>query len=178
MPTATFRFYEELNDWLPEKKRKTDFESKFRKNATLREIIELFGVSCEHIDLILVNGRSVSFEHVINGGDRISVYPVFERFNIDGVTRLRGNAIRRLKFIFDSNLKELSNKMEKLGFDVCFVPNIGDDAIIEKSNIEGRIIISRRHGFLKSKSIYRIILLKTEFIETQVREILESLFID
>ena len=64
MPKATFRFYEELNDFLPKHRRKTDFEAKFKGKRSIKDMIEALGVPHTEIDLILVNGKSVDFNYI------------------------------------------------------------------------------------------------------------------
>jgi len=89
MPTGTFRFYEELNDFLPNNRKKVDFEATFNGGKSIKDIIEEFGVPPVAVDLILVNGKSVDFNYIIKDGDRVSVYPVFESFNIQNVSLLK-----------------------------------------------------------------------------------------
>ena len=67
-------------------------------------MIESLGVPHTEIDLILVNGKSVDFTYILQDGDRISVYPVFESLNVENVTRLRRIPLRETKFIADINL--------------------------------------------------------------------------
>jgi Mut7-C ubiquitin len=59
--------------------------------ATVKDRSESFGVPHTEVDLILVNGQSVDFACRLQDGDRISVYPVFEAFDIAELTRLRRN---------------------------------------------------------------------------------------
>ena len=66
MKTVYFRFYEELNDFLPPEKRKTKFEHPFIDRASVKDMIESFGVPHIEIDLILVNGKSVDFSYLVN----------------------------------------------------------------------------------------------------------------
>lgn len=80
--TAFFRFYEELNDFLPEAQRKTTFSYVFRGTPTIKHTIEAIGVPHTEIDIILVNGESVGFEYRLQGGERVAVYPVFEAFDL------------------------------------------------------------------------------------------------
>ena len=37
------------------------------------------------VDLVLVDGRSVDFDHLLRGGERVAMYPVFERLDISPV---------------------------------------------------------------------------------------------
>jgi uncharacterized protein len=53
MNGAKFRFYEELNDFLPEKRKKVIFDYGFEGNPSVKDIIESFGVPHAEIDLII-----------------------------------------------------------------------------------------------------------------------------
>ena len=87
--TAYFRLYEELNDYLPVSKRKTIVSLSLKSPTTIDEVIRSLGVPPEEVDLVLVNSESVSFDHIIAEGDKISIYPIFESLDISSVTRLR-----------------------------------------------------------------------------------------
>ena len=54
------------------------------------------GVPSDEVDLVLVNGESVPFDHIIGEGDRISIYPIFESLDISSVTRLRDKPLIKL----------------------------------------------------------------------------------
>ena len=104
MPEVTFRFYEELNDFIPSERRKRDFQSPFKGRESIKDKIEALGVPHTEVDLILANGNSVDFGYILHDGDRISVYPVFETFDIHGATRLRKVPLRQTRFVADGNL--------------------------------------------------------------------------
>ena len=86
---ATFRFYEELNDFLPKKQRKKAVPYSFFGQPSVKDSIEAIGPPHTEVDLILVNGISVDFDYLLCDGDRVSVYPIFERLDISPVVRLR-----------------------------------------------------------------------------------------
>ena len=99
MALAIFRFYEELNDFLAPARRRCDFPLDCAQNATVKHAIESAGVPHTEVDLILVDGRSVGFDHRVGEGERISVYPVFEALDIAPVQRLRPAPLREPRFI-------------------------------------------------------------------------------
>ena len=80
--SATFRFYEELNDFLPDERRKVEFTLPIDRARSVKDAIESAGVPHPEVDLILVDGVSVDFGHVLRGGERVAVYPMFERLEI------------------------------------------------------------------------------------------------
>ena len=99
MPKLFFRFYEELNDYLPHKMRKEEFVHSFEGLISIKELIKTMGVPSEEVDLILVNGISVDFSSTIKDGDRVSVYPIFETFDISGITRVRDKPLKEKRKI-------------------------------------------------------------------------------
>jgi hypothetical protein len=58
---ATFRFYEELNDFLAPERRGREFSSTCARRATTKHMIEALGVPHTEVELVLVNGESVGF---------------------------------------------------------------------------------------------------------------------
>ncbi len=82
---------------MAEECRKRDFEVRFERPVTVGRAIESLGVPRTEVDLILVNGRSVSFRYRLKDGDRISVYPIFEQLGISGVTKVRKYPLLKLK---------------------------------------------------------------------------------
>ena len=65
---ASFRFYEELNDFLDPPRRKKTIEYRFKGRPAVKDSIETLGVPHGEIDLILVNGESVGFGHPLRHG--------------------------------------------------------------------------------------------------------------
>src|SRR5574337_389075 len=89
MVTATFRFYEELNDFLPPERRKQEITVRCARAATTKHMIEALGVPHTEVELVLVNGESVGFERVLRDGDRVAVYPKFEAFDVTPLLRVQ-----------------------------------------------------------------------------------------
>ncbi len=175
MPKATFRFYEELNDFLPKHKRKTDFEVPFKGKRSIKDMIEALGVPHTEIDLILANGNSVDFNYILQDEDRVSVYPVFESLNITNVTRLRKIPLRRNKFIADINLGNIVKYMRVLGFDLYYDPFLSTREIIELSKRENRIILTKSRKLLNFKEVSHGIFIRPGTTGEQIRRIIDYL---
>jgi len=175
MATATFRFYEELNDFLPKHRRKVDFEAEFKGERSVKDMVESLGVEHAQIDLILTNGKSVGFGYILQDGDRVSVYPVFECFNITNITRLRKVPLRKTGFIAGKNLKAVANCMRLLGFDVYLDPALPEREIIEISNREKPILLTKNRKLLKSGDVDRGIFVGPGTVTWQVKKIIQHL---
>ena len=155
MKTVHFRFYEELNDFLPIEKRKVRFAHEFIDRVSVKDVIESLGIPHTEIDLILVNSVSVDFNYIIEEGDDISVYPVFDSMDIRDVQHLREVPLRQLKFVLDVHLGKLAKWMRMLGFDSRYENNYSDEQIAELSIAEKRTILTMDRGILKRKNITR-----------------------
>ncbi|MBN1293701.1 MAG: twitching motility protein PilT, partial [Candidatus Latescibacteria bacterium] len=140
---AQFRFYEELNDFLPTEKRKIDFTYEFDGTPSIKDVVEALGVPHTEIDLILVNGASVDFSYHMCDVDIISVYPVFESLDISPVTHLREKPLREPKFILDVHLGKLAKYMRLLGFDTVYDNLYDDHEIVALAVAQKRTILTR-----------------------------------
>jgi len=175
MPNGTFRFYEELNDFLPKHRRKTDFEAPFKGKRSIKDMIEALGVPHTEIDLILVNGNSVDFNYILQDEVRVSVYPVFESLNITNVTQLRKIPLRRTKFIADINIGDIVKYMRVLGLDLYYDPLLSTREIIEISKRENRVILTKSRKLLKFKDVSHGIFIRPGTTTEQIRRIIEFL---
>ena len=151
--TLEFRFYEELNDFLPASRRQRPFNYDFVGTPSIKDSIEAIGVPHTEVDLVLVNGESVDFGHRTIGGERVAVYPVFERFDITPLIRLRARPLRRSRFVADINLKKLARSLRLLGFDTDDRQNVDDRTIIEFAKRDHRIIVTRHRRLLRHSAI-------------------------
>ncbi len=142
MGTVTVRLYEELNDHLPQHLRKHDFSFALPGTARVKEILDALKVPEAEVDLILVNGAAVPWRGLVRPGDRVSVYPVFERFDIRSVTRLRRRPLRRIRFVaFEAALEPFARLMRLLGFDVLWNQEFAGPSALDERQMRARILV-------------------------------------
>ena len=153
MATARFRFYEELNDFLPRERRGREFACRCAQQATAKHMIEALGVPHTEVELVLVNGESVGFATLLREGDRVSVYPKFEAFDITPLLRVRAQPLRVTRFIADAHLGGLARLLRMTGFDTLYDNHFRDDEIERLASAEARIVLTRDRGLLMRRSI-------------------------
>ena len=175
MPEVIFRFYEELNDFLSPRRRKKDFQVGFKGRESVKDMIEALGVPHTEVDLILVNGKSVDFGYIIQHGDRISVYPIFESLNIKDVTRLRKVPLRQTRFIADINIRDIVKYMRALGLDVRYDALLSPREIIRISKRENRTILTKSRKLLKFRNVTHGIFIRPGTTVEQIRGIIDYL---
>src|SRR5690348_678543 len=123
------RAYAELNDFLGAESRGVTARRPFRSHQTVKDVLEAMGIPHTEVDLILVNGNPVGFEHRPVAGDRIAVYPMFEALDIGSTGQLRPVPLRDPRFVIDVNLGRLARLLRMLGFDVWWRSDADDQML-------------------------------------------------
>jgi uncharacterized protein len=172
---ALLRFYEELNDFLPEARRKRDFAIEVDRARSVKDAIESAGVPHTEVDLILVDGRSVDFAHVLRGGERVAVYPMFERLDITPLLRLRPLPLRDPRFVADTHLGKLARHLRMAGFDTLWGADWDDDRIVACSLAERRTILTRDKAMLRRGEVERGYFVRAVMADEQLAEVVEAL---
>jgi len=175
MVTATFRFYEELNDFLARPLRRSTFSCVCARDATTKHMIEALGVPHTEVELILVNGESVGFEHPLSDGDRVAVYPKFEALDIQPLLRVRERPLRVMRFIADAHLGGLAQLLRLAGFDTLYDNHYPDEDIEALAAGEHRVVLTRDRELLKRRTITHGCYVRALKPELQLREIFDRL---
>ena len=171
MNQAHFRFYAELNDFLPVERRMVSFAYSFRISPSVKDAIEALGVPHTEVDLILVNGISVDFAYRLLGDDRVSVYPVFESLDIAPLLRVRPRPLRRTRFVLDTHLGRLAAYLRMLGFDTLYRNDYEDEELARISSEEERILLTRDRGLLKRQAVSRGYCVRSTAVRQQLVEV-------
>lgn len=170
--TAWFRFYEELNDFLPKAQRKVRFPYAFTGKPAIKDTLEAIGVPHTEIDLILVDGRSVGFDFQLQGYEQVAVYPMFESFDIQPLVRLRPKPLRESRFVVDVNLGKLARKLRLLGFDTLYSNQFDDDEIVALSVAQQRIILTRDKFIFKYRAVTHGYWVRSDRLDEQLHEVI------
>ncbi len=172
---ATFRFYEELNDFLPWRQRKRATEYRCARAATVKNAIEALGVPHTEVELILVNGESIDLSYLVREGDYISVYPKFETFDVRSLLKIRARPLREPRFIADAHLGGLARLLRMLGFDTLYSNDYRDEAIRAIAQAQQRIVLTRDRDLLKCRNITHGCFVHALRPRNQLREIVDRL---
>lgn len=173
-----FRFYEELGDFLPPERRKRSFMHAFDGTPAVKDRIEALGVPHTEVDLILVDGEPVGFQHRLRGGERVAVYPMFECFDLGAATRLRPAPLREPRFVLDVHLGRLASYLRLLGFDTLYRNDYGDEELLAISQTQRRILLSRDTGLLKRAALTHGAFLHATDPRRQLREVCDRFQLD
>jgi uncharacterized protein with PIN domain len=170
---ASLRFYAELNDFLPPERRGRSVEYSFYVSPSVKDAIESLGVPHTEVDLVLVNGASVDFTHLLKDGDRVSVYPVFESIDISPVLKVRPKPLREPRFVADGHLGRLAAYLRLLGFDTSYRKEASDDELARISREQHRILLTRDRGLLKRGAVTHGYYVRHTDPRLQLREVVD-----
>lgn len=172
MKTAHFRFYEELNDFLPPGQQRQTVTYSFEGNPGIKDPIEALGIPHPEIELIIVDGQSVGFDYQLRNDDRVAVYPMFESLDVTPLVRLRDKPLRRTTFILDVNLGKLARRLRLCGFDAQYRNDYSDRDVVDIGVYEHRIILTRDRRLLHHKTISHGYWVRSTHPDTQLKEVL------
>jgi uncharacterized protein len=149
MPDATFRFYADLNELLPNGLQQVAFAYPFNEPQSVKHLIESVGVPHTEVAIILANGGSVGFDYQVRAGDRISVYPVFSTIDVSPLHLLQPTLNGTPRFLLDNHLGKLARYLRLLGFDTSYPRDHLSDAVLAQlAHDEQRVMLTRDRGLL------------------------------
>lgn len=169
------RCFAELNDYLPNHQRYNTFSLSVSQPCSVQHLVDLINIPSVNIDLVLVNGQSVTLEYVLQENDLVSIYPIFETFDISNITKVRKTPLRSPKFVLDVHLGKLAHLLRMLGFDAAYKNNFTDNMLIDISTKEKRILLSKDKTLINTNTLSHAYLIKNKEPRLQLLEILDKL---
>ncbi|HSM54599.1 MAG TPA: Mut7-C RNAse domain-containing protein [Candidatus Sulfomarinibacteraceae bacterium] len=153
MKRATFRFYGELNEFLPPPRRQHPLSFPLNDRTSVKHPIESMGVPHTEVELILANSRPVDFTYLLQPGDYVSVYPPFHNLDISPLPALRPPLAPPVRFLLDVHLGRLATYLRLLGFDALYRNDYDDEELADLAAESGRVLLSRDRRLLMRKQV-------------------------
>lgn len=175
MRSATFRFYAELNDFLPPRLRQKDIAYEFSGTPAIKDAVEAQGVPHTEVEVVLVDGTSVAWDYHLQGGERVAVLPMFESLDISPLLRLRPRPLRDPRFVLDVHLGRLARYLRLLGFDSFYARQAEDAELSARAAAESRVLLTRDRGLLKRSQVTRGYCVRETDPARQLQEVVERL---
>lgn len=147
MAVAYFCFYAELNDFLPRHKRQVSISHNFTERASVKDVIESFGVPHPEVYSIEVNSNFVDFTYIVQDKDNINVYPISVCATVKPSVSVQLQP-EVYNFVLDIHLGKLANSLRLLGFDTLYRNDYEDKELARVSSSENRILLTRDKGLL------------------------------
>lgn len=148
MYRANCRFYGPMNDLLPRRHRQRDLAWAWDTPEPVRELIEGLGVPHVEVALITVNAQAVGWDHRLQDGDRVAVYPPLYALSPGSPPGLSTDDEPVGRFVLDVHLGRLARWLRLLGFDAAYTNWYDDYALARISQTEHRILLTRDRRLL------------------------------
>lgn len=175
LKTASFYFHDSLQDFLLPVKRDTVISYTFDDTPAIKHAIETIGIPHPEVDIILVNAKPVDFFYLLEHNDIIEVFSSFDKEKFPREWSLTPPHVIPEKFILDVHLGKLARKLRLFGFDTLYENNYSDGAIVEISEKEERIILTRDKNLLKHKLVKWGYWLRSQYAEEQLTEVIHRI---
>lgn len=153
MLRVTFRFYGNLNDFLPEPERHAIIVQHLHEHAAVKHTIEALGAPHPEVAAILVNRAPVDFAYRLQEGDHVEVYPLEVVHLLRSYLPLRPPVPAPVSFVADAHLGQLAAYLRMLGFDTLYRNDFDDAELAEIAAHEMRVLLTRDRGLLKRKIV-------------------------
>ncbi|MGF1460479.1 MAG: Mut7-C RNAse domain-containing protein [Leptolyngbyaceae cyanobacterium] len=170
---AYFRFYGNLNDFLPVERQQQGFWRRLKDRGSVKDTIEGLGVPHPEVCLIVVNGESTPFDYLVEAGDRISVYPRFYQFEIADISKVQPTPLTPVRFVLDVHLGKLAAYLRILGFDTLYANDAEDADLALVSSREARVLLTQDRGLLKRSMVTYGYAVRSPYPEEQIVEVID-----
>lgn len=176
MVTATFRFDQALNDFLPRERRDRSFAAECARRATVKHMIEALGVPHTEVEAVLVNGEASGFERILADGDQVAAYARADDTGLAAVGELlRARPRWRMRFVADSHLGALARLLRMAGYDTLYDNHYHDEQVEALVSDDNRIVLTRDRELLKRSAITHGCYIHALDPEQQLRELFARL---
>jgi len=144
----------------------------------VKHMIEALGVPHTEVELVLVGGESVTFDRLLQDGDRVAVYPKFEAFDVTPLLRVREAPLRSMRFVADAQLGGLARLMRMMGFDTLYDNRYADEEVERVAVGQARIVLTRDRELLKRRRITHGCYVHALRPREQLREVFDRLHLE
>jgi uncharacterized protein with PIN domain len=170
MPTVSFHFHGELNDFLPARRQRQQFAYAVTEKQSIKDVIESIGVPHPEVALIVMNNTPVDFGYLVQDNDQFDVYPAYSPTVALPFPRVLPAPAPR--FILDVHLGRLAEYLRLLGFDTLYRNDYDDPELAAVAGDEQRILLTRDLGLLKRNRVIYGAYVRATDPQQQVIEIL------
>ncbi|MCF6291224.1 MAG: Mut7-C ubiquitin/RNAse domain-containing protein [Desulfobacterales bacterium] len=144
-----------------------------RRRTSIKDLLESLGIPHAEISRLEVNGREVSFAHIVEPGDRIAARPLTPPVDFSVATKLRPEPLGATRFLVDVNVGKLAPWLRMAGFDTGYHPGLADRDLAGLAVREERILLTRDSGLLKHKIVVFGHLIRARQPDEQLREVVQ-----
>jgi len=141
------------------------------RRASIKDVIESFGIPHPLIGDLTVNKSTVGFDYIMQDKDVVEVHPLAPPVQPLAPHILRPEPLDRIAFVADVNVGKLACHFRMLGFDTLYGTHTKDGWLAELAYSEKRILLTRDTSLLKRKIVMHGYLPRAEDPAEQLVEV-------
>jgi uncharacterized protein with PIN domain len=123
------------------------------RSASIKDVLEAFGVPHTEIGRITCNGAVVDFSHPVVTHQDYIIEPVPVPWDFAVASALRPAFQGELRFLVDGNVGRLARYLRMAGFDTLYEAAWSETDIVQRAQHEPRVLLTRNLNLLKRKQI-------------------------
>ena len=151
---AVFEFHGDLSCLLrPKWRTKKPLILPITRRASIKDVLESFGLPHTEIGKIVCQGREVDFSAAVEENQQFSIFPIQAPWDVTGKSLLRPVPLLEASFMVDVNVGRLARYLRMAGFDVLYDSGWNDEHIVALITRNKRIVLTRDMGLLKRKQV-------------------------
>ena len=153
-------------------------------SRSVKDAIESVGIPHPEVDIVLVNGRSVGFDHLVRGGERIDVFPA----GADMAVKSHMAHVCHMsyvrppmpppRFACDVHLGRLARRLRLLGLDTWYASHADDAELADLAVDQDRILLTRDRGLMMRRIIVHAYCPRSDNPDEQTVEVLRRFALD
>ncbi|MDH3327781.1 MAG: Mut7-C ubiquitin/RNAse domain-containing protein [Desulfobulbaceae bacterium] len=151
---AIFEFHDDLSNLLrPRWRNINPLVQTVTRRASIKDVIESFGLPHTEIGKIELEGREVDFTFSVADNQFFRILPVPVPWDVTEKSLLRPDPLTKIRFIVDVNVGRLARYLRMVGLDVLYNSDWNDEEITAMIVQAKRIVLTRDFGLLKRKQV-------------------------
>ncbi|WP_422484698.1 Mut7-C RNAse domain-containing protein [Gudongella sp. DL1XJH-153] len=174
MNHVDLRIYGELNRLLWNHREGGEIIIHIKGTPSVKDVVESLGIPHSEVGLLLIDGEVEGFSRKLYGGERVSVYPVFKKIDVNSISKTVIEFPEVHRFVLDVHLGKLARYLRMLGFDVVYRIDADDPWLANISESEKRILLSFDRELLMRKNVSYPYLVRSRYPMEQLKEVIEK----
>jgi uncharacterized protein with PIN domain len=135
----------ELWLFLPPARRRPEFAVAFDGTSSLGHVVEAVGIPLTEVGSLRVSGAVVGPAHRPVDDDVVEIGSIARPQEVPGWDG---------RFLLDVHLGALARRLRILGVDTAYPEEAGDPALVERANVEQRLLLTQDRGLLKRRALW------------------------
>lgn len=140
---------------------------------SVKDLVEAAGVPHPEVDVVLVDGVPVGFDHQVTGGEHVEVHPPGGTIDVPPPQRLWPDPPTPRRFVLDVHLGTLTRRLRLLGFDCWYRTDADDPELADVAVTQGRILLTRDRQLLMRRDVRHGYVPRDDEPDVQLTEVVD-----